>query len=388
MTSTKSVFVLLGVGTVGACIAAGCSASSPTGFGEAPAEKETVLPSNPAKGKDASTGPTSQNDASDTKEDASVNPRDAEADTFVPEKDAEAEASVDATTDAGADASTDPPGSPCATNGLVGQQACGLCGFQTRLCAMSDDALVWQPWGFCQNEVVGGCTPGTSGTEDCGLCGTRNKVCQTDCHYAVGACRGEPVGACKPGKVEFQTGLSCDVGGRKRTCGPTCAFGDYGDCVVPAAATLELASTAGGETSGEFSLSPDTKIGRLSGLCPNSTVGTAKTSYQYVTLVNTTAQNAVAWVWTSKSANAGAAEPDMVMASYAGDTAPTTDAARKTCEKGVNDSCFEDECTDAGLVAANAVTIGPNGKAVVYVAAFSSTASGDYKLNTRVITLE
>lgn len=393
MASVKSVIALLGLQALGACIAIGCS-SSTNGF-EDPAEGGTVLPNTPkpdasrAPVKDSGTSVPTKDAEVDEEEDASVIvPPDASDDADMPDSDVMTDAGTDAAADSGA---LDPPGSPCATSGLVQQQACGTCGFQTRLCSKTGGNLVWQRWGFCQNEVVDGCIPGTTGTETCGLCGTRNRACQSDCHWAVGACRGEPANACKPGRVEFQPGLSCAEGGRERTCGATCQYGDFGPCKTADVPTLVLATTVNGETSADFTLAADAKIARLTGTCPNASIGTSMTSYNYITLVNPTAQAAVVQVWTGvPSTDPGADNIDTVIASYAGGTIPTTDAARKSCVKGVNDFCDDDPCDlgSAGLVGSNSVSVPANGKAVIYVAAYAGSVVGGYKLTARITSLE
>jgi hypothetical protein len=80
------------------------------------------------------------------------------------------------------------------------------------------------------------------------------------------------------------------------------------------------------------------------------------------------------------------------MASYSGSTKPATDVARRACVKGVNDGCSDpdgDACLSswAGLVGSNAVTIPPNSKALVYVAAYFTNKEGDYQLTARTDTV-
>ena len=139
--------------------------------------------------------------------------------------------------EAGADADDGglpPVGSPCAQVNAIQTQSYGLCGFAERVCLAPDGGQpVWQPWGFCQQQVVNGCTPGTTTNEACGLCGTRVKQCQSNCTYAVGACTGQPLNACSPGAIDYEPGLSCDAGGRTRTCTTACAWGSFGTCEVP-----------------------------------------------------------------------------------------------------------------------------------------------------------
>jgi hypothetical protein len=298
-----------------------------------------------------------------------------------------------------------------------------MCGNHTRLCLADPDAGtgdaaatsgVWGAWGFCQNEVPGGCVPGTTSQEDCGLCGSRTKICQNDCTYAVGSCQGQPANACTPGTMDFQVGLSCDVGGRSRFCsdgGTTqpgvaaCTYGNYGGCYIPEGGTtgaeLDIATTAGGTKSGTFNLPAAQTIGRLGAFdqCPNATIGTTITSYQYVEVHNPTAQTAKVSIWGSK-APAGS-DIDTIMAVYNGFNVPLTDTARKACSVGVTDDCSD--TTDptsclmswAGLMSAdgNPVTIGPFNSAIVYTAAYFAasgtiTTSGPYILSVRTESLQ
>lgn len=399
MSSTKSVLVLIGLGVLGANVVVGCSSTTGEGFedlddsGLGAALPETGTPQ-------GDSSPPVKQDASFN--DAPLVPGDSGADAKASDGstgDAAADATVDA--EAGVDASLPDAGAeggPCPTNNLVAQQTCGLCGYQTRLCAPSDPAnpaspLAWQPWGFCQSEVEDGCVPGTSTTDSCGMCGTRQKVCQIDCQYAVGACKNEPPNACQPGKVEYQEGLSCPEGGRSRTCGATCQYGSFGACFVQGEPTLTVSGTAGGKVVGEFSLPADVKTPRLSGTCPSGSVANDPTAYQYVVLKNPTASTLVLSVYTNESANAGAGYIDTVIASY-GAAKPTSDTARKACVKGVNDGCTDpnddaDACNSSwgGLVNTNKITIGPNASVYIYVGAYYDDDSGDYQLIARTETV-
>lgn len=393
MSSAKSLLVLLGVGVIGLNTVAACSSTGDlVGFGEEPdAAPRASLPESGAQGSDAGIVPP-EHDGGGTPIDSSVPPL-GDAAIDGPGYDAGIDAAADAAPDApGTDAGA--TGSPCPTQDQVGKQTCGLCGFQTRLCGRTDPAdpaspLAWQEWGFCQSEVVGGCVPGTATTEACGLCGTRAKVCQNDCQYAVSACKNEPVGACQPGTIEYQAGLSCAEGGRSRTCAPTCEYGAFGACFVPGEPTLTLATNAGGKVSGQFTLEAATTAPRLSGTCPTGSISNSATSYSYVLLVNPTASTLVVSLWTGQSTTAGSAYIDTVLATYASSTKPATDAERKACTTGVNDTCSDNSdptaCVSswAGLFGASAITIPPNGKAYAYVGAWTSSGHGDYQLTAR-----
>ena len=299
---------------------------------------------------------------------------------------------VPPTVDAGA------PGSPCTTPNEVQQQSCGLCGVQYRLCAPSgaDDAgltHVWHDWGYCQNELVDGCVPGTEVNESCGLCGTRRKVCQSDCRYAAGACKNEPANACEPGTIDFQEGLSCAQGGRQRTCEPTCTFTPFGDCMVPPepdVPSLVVATTVGGKVLGDFVLSASEKLPRLSGTCPNGSADNAERPSNWIKLVNPGAGAVKVTVWSLRSTKPGNTVIDTVMASY-GKTFPNTPAKREACVSGVNDACSTTTANDttaclnswAGLVGTSAVSIGANSHAYIWVGGWSDSSVGDYQLAAR-----
>ncbi len=288
-------------------------------------------------------------------------------------------------------------GSPCAPPDSMQQQPCGLCGVQYRLCAPSSSApgapSVWQEWGYCQNELVDGCVPGTMVTEACGLCGTRQKICQNDCRYAAGACKNEPANACEPGTVDFQDGLSCSEGGRSRTCQDSCTYGPFGDCFTPGepdVPSLEVSPTVGGKVVGDFVLTAAEKLPRLSGTCPNGSVNNPDRPSNWIKLVNPSASAVKVAVWTLKSPNPDATVIDTVMASY-GKSFPGTPAKRQACIAGVIDGCPDGAAGDptsclnswAALYGANAVSIGANSHAYIWVGGYSDSSVGDYQLAAR-----
>jgi hypothetical protein len=213
-----------------------------------------------------------------------------------------------------------------------------------------------------------------------------------DCQYAVGACKNEPANACTPGTVDFQLGLSCPAGGRSRTCEATCTYSVFGACFVPGEPTLTVIPTVGAKAKGQFKLELAKQTPRLSGSCPTGSVANSATSFQYVVLDNPSANTVVVSAYTGLSTNAGASYIDTVIASYPDATKPANDVARKACVKGVNDTCSDgdaDACASswAGLVGANAVTIAPNSKALIYVGAYFTDDDGDYQLTARTDTV-
>lgn len=298
-------------------------------------------------------------------------------------------------------------GSPCAALNATQKQVCGTCGFQERVCSDPGDAghSTWQPWGFCQAEVANGCTPGSQTSEACGLCGTRVKQCQNDCAYAVGACTGQPPNACSPGSVDFEVGLSCDAGGRQRTCQSSCTWDNFGACFIPDGGALGnnflvVPSTAGAKATKTFSMPSSTKLKRLStGSCPLTSLSTTLTSYTYVQLQNNNGQAATVSIFHAQSQ--GATYIDSVMAVYATVSPPadTNDVAREQCKTGttVNDTC-SDTTTDplacasswAGLMIGDShqVTIPAHSYVWVYSAAYFAADSGNFDLNVITNSLQ
>ncbi len=377
-------------------LVAACSAD---GGAQIPDDVDAAVPTADSLGIDASRG--GSNDAAAPLDatlpadpDAASPPTDGATSDATPPNDAQI---VEAGQDAGG-----PQGSACQPLSQIQQQACGTCGFQTRTCLATDGGPVgkWGAWGFCQGQVAGGCTPGQSATEACGFCGTRQKVCQNDCTYAVGACQGQPANPCPPGAIDYELGLSCDVGGRERFCSAACTWGSFGGCFVPegglTGASIKIPATVGAKASAKFTLPAAQTLELLGDTCPTATIGTTMTSYQYVEVYNPTAKTATVSVWTGKAT--GGVDIDTVMAAYGGVNVPFTAAARMACVSGVNDSCTDGDATAckaswAGLVGTDAVTIGAYGSALVYNAAFNDAASGSphagaYQLFVRTDALQ
>ncbi len=299
---------------------------------------------------------------------------------------------TDATSDAMGDSGLPPTGSACSPQNSTQQQSCGLCGVQNRVCLAPDGGTpVWQQWGFCQNEVANGCVPASQTTEACGLCGTRQKVCQIDCRYAVGACTGQPPNACAPGSTDYEPGLSCDAGGRTRTCGTNCTFGNFGNCSTPEGGTGGVGLTIGGVGAtvfGTFNMPASPKLAKVNtGSCA-TTLSTSLTTYSYVAVYNPTSSAHTVSIWNSR-APGSSTDIDTIMTAYNSMTAPVTAAERQACMPYVNDDCSNAPCPNnvwAGLVVGGdgPVTIPANSNVVIYTAAwFSSSAGGDYQLNAR-----
>ena len=412
MRSVKSLSVLFAMASLGAWGIAACSAD-----GDSPGIDEgqdsggnTTRPgvdgaTDSQVGTDATLTDSGRNDAG---KDAAGDATDSAVADVVQDTQV-----VDAGQDTGS-----PQGSPCSPVNQVEQQTCGFCGHQSRICLASGDAGdggttgEWGAWGFCQGEVANGCAPGATASEPCGLCGTRQRICQNDCTYAVGTCSGQPTNACQPGTTDFQVGLSCDAGGRQRSCsgdaGPSaaCTWGNFGSCYVPEGGTntlwMNLPDTVGAKASNTFTIPTSQSMYRLSILddCPTATISSfATTNYQYVEVHNPTARTATVSIWGSKASTGP--DIDSIMAAYSGFSIPTTTTQRQACSSGVNDSCNDmvdpTSCLDgwAGLMSTDGygVTVGPYNSVIVYMAAYYDTVSsnphsGDFVLNVRTEQLQ
>jgi len=385
--------------SAGAAIAA-CSAEAGSGNGgfEADAGEDASAAHDASadakhdgSNADAATQDVTQMDASvDASSDASDGAADASSD-------APADAAVDAPVDAGHDAAIVPPGTACSQIGATESQPCGLCGTQTSTCAAPDGGQpVWQPWGTCTNEVVGGCTPGTQTSDPCGLCGTRAKQCQPDCTWAVGACLGQPMNACMPGVSEYVPGAPCDAGGREHTCQQNCTWGSFGSCIVfdggsVNALTIPL-SVGAPSTSKVITLKAPgiariDPVGSTNGSCVVDTQTT--TVDEYLEIFNPTNLTATVTVWLS---GATSGTFDTLAAVYAGAMNPP--ANRQMCVK-YNDDCSTSPCVGSlmsGFVAGtpdNRPVIGPGQSVMLYVGAYSSTTmSRDVQVNARTDVLQ
>jgi hypothetical protein len=362
---------------------------------------------------------TSTDAARDVAVDRGVPVQDARPDNvIIPPADAGSDVR-DAAREAEAAAPLPPEGSPCSPVNTTQNQTCGLCGTQTRVCLNtgSDAGATWQAWGACLNEVRGGCVPGTSGTESCGFCGTRSRVCQANCTYANGACTGEapPATRCTPGELEFTEGLSCDAGGRERTCGTGsidaggCSWGSYGSCTQPSP-DMTIASTIGGTVTTEFTAratnggreTPDIDwISSQPDKCPITALSGEITSYKFIRVKNPTGQRAFISMWVTPGANATTGE-DTIMAAYSGMSYPGNllacvghaddeciapgdgGAYPGACEDGQS-GVFFDGVLDGG---GTGIPIEANSMVVVYVAGFYGTTDFDFKLNLKTEALQ
>ncbi len=350
-------------------------------------------------GVDQSTQDASVDSGKDAGKDSTV--IDAQPDVA---KDTGSDVMTDGATDAATDGSSDggdagdgglpPVGSPCNTANEIQQQNCGLCGFQKRACLPADGGLAWSDWGFCQGQVVNGCDPKLSYPDTaCGNCGTKKTVCLNNCNFDVTQTCNEPPNACKPQSTEFVLGLSCDAGGRERTCDNQCKFGNFGACQSgPTIPGIIASETVGVTVSSVFTLPASPKLDRPSGVtsfptCP-TTFQATQTSYHYASVKNPGSKTLTVAIYSTLQSGG---PTDIIVTLYAGAVPPADNdlTARKSCIVGTtpNDDCSfsvgnPPSCPSSNFFGGhNNITLPPNTTLVVYAAAFSASASGPYQLN-------
>jgi len=304
-----------------------------------------------------------------------------------PGKDAGKDAKPEAAVDAGPPPPV--PGTACTVDSEVRERACGACGKQKTVCLDEGTGKKWTEYGACENELVGGCVPGTTEDQACGNCGTRKRTCSAFCAWTTAACTGEPVGGCTAGSEDYTT-AGCAAGVvRQRSCNNTCGWGSYAAC-APLHFELTVSGTAGEMVSGIYPLRA-TQVGkRLTGACPNGTLSTTTNHpYVYVELKNPTGSTLTLSAWNTQASTTSPII-DTLMGWYPGNTVPTDDASRKACSKGMIDSCPTGlPCGDtkwAGLTTTNAVSIPPGGSALLYFASYpavTGAAEGNVKLVLR-----
>lgn len=302
----------------------------------------------------------------------------------------------DAGKDSTVDAGPPPPvaGTACSVIDEIKKKKCGACGEQATIClGTGGDAGggKWSDYGACENELTGGCIPGTTTNEGCGNCGTRTRTCSQYCAYTFTGCKGEPVNACVPGAVDLSSaGCAGADTYHQRTCGAACTYGNFGlTCDAPPT-SITVGPTIGSVTSTIVTLSSAQTAPRLGSFCPTATLAAATlTPYQYIKVVNPLAKAVTVSVYNSL-APGGVVFPT-IMASYKAAT-PATDVARKACVKGVNDfgndlltgdSDFASLDDDDG----NAVTIPASGTVTIYVAAYNKYNAANPALSTGKVKL-
>jgi len=307
----------------------------------------------------------------------------------------------DATVDAGPPPPV--PGTACTVDSETRDRACGACGKQKTVCLDEGTGKKWTEYGACENEIAGGCVPGTTVDEECGNCGTVKKTCTAFCAYTSGTCTGQPVGNCKKGTVEYIT-AGCPTAGtyRTRTCADTCTWGSTTTtCDTPTTSNqMTIANGVGGTVSATWSLTGTTK--RPSS-CPGTVSATSSAApYAVVEVTNPSAtKTAEVTIYQSQSST-GKANIDMVLWTYAGNALPMTDTALGACTKGIEDYCMgsgtpiaDAPCGNTGsnfyFAGFAGATIPPGGKILVYSAAYTSTTvlgDGTFNLNIKTDKLQ
>jgi hypothetical protein len=317
-------------------------------------------------------------------------------------KDASKDASKDAAKESGTDAgkSTPNPGDPCTKIDEIFSRSCGACGTQEALCLGKPDGGsdgIVTAYSRCENELAGGCIPGTVEDEACGNCGTHKRTCTQFCEWSGSACTGEPLNSCVPTAHDYTAAGCLTIGTvRTRACSDACSWTNFTATCSALEYQLPVAGAPGGTVSAIYPLRSTLVAKRLTGTCTTGSLSTTTDHpYAYVELVNPTGSTLTLSAWNT--AAPGGPILDTLMAWYAGNTRPADDAARKTCAKGMVDSCPSAlPCGDAkwaGLTATNAITLPPFGSAIVffgtyYAASSSSVTEGDVKLVVRTDTVK
>ncbi|MBS2012389.1 MAG: hypothetical protein JST00_05860 [Deltaproteobacteria bacterium] len=292
---------------------------------------------------------------------------------------------------ADADAGPPPPtpGTACTKDSEQKERDCGACGKQKTVCLNDGSGLKWSEYGVCENELVGGCIPGTVVDEPCGNCGTMKKTCTKYCAYTSSSCTGQPAVNCKPGTKEYLT-AGCPTAGtyRDRTCGNACTWGSTSaTCQAPVNDNvLTIAAAASGTVVGSYTLST-AKVGkRVTGSCPNATVSTTGDyTYELVEIKNPTAQTAKVSAWLE-----GTPAIDTVMQAYNTNLPPQDDTALKACAWGTNDFCPSSLPCSAdddwsGLTGTQQITIAPGRSVLIRFGAYY--AQGGTQVTTGGATL-
>lgn len=376
MSGLRSGFVTVVIaGAVGASAVIGCSAAGSSGAIEETTPLETA--------ESGSTLPPSSSSGS------------------LPDDAGKPDAKKDAAKDsAPPDAGPPPPvpDTPCPTVDEVRKKTCGACGNQSTICLDIAGAKTWSIYGLCEQELTGGCIPGTVLDEPCGNCGTLKKTCTQYCAYSAAACAGQPANACVPGSVDLQ-GAGCASGDlfHQRTCSATCTAPSFSVACSPAPTVIEVGPTAGNLTSTIAVLSEAQTLPRISGTsCPAATfLPSTVTPYVYLQVHNPLAKSATVAIYNSLAP--GGAPLKTVLASYDGAVAPTDDATRKVCLKAATygTTALTGDIKFASLDGTRVITLAPGATASVYLGAYyafdaakPADSTGKVKLNVSTISVQ
>jgi hypothetical protein len=322
---------------------------------------------------------------------SSGGPEDEDAGKTTPKKDAGKDS-------APPDAGPPPPvaGTACTTLDEVRKKSCGACGTASTICLDVGGSKTWSIYSSCENELAGGCIPGTMVDEACGNCGTKKKTCTQYCAFTTAACLGQPATSCVPGSVDLST-ASCDTTTfLQRTCGSACTYGGFSSTCAAAPTVIEVGPTPGSVSSTVAILTSDQVISRISGTaCPAATLSTTITSpYVYLQVHNPLATAATVAIYNSVAP--GGIAYSTVLAAYAGAVSPTDDASRKTCIKAktYGTTALTGNSKFASLDGTTAISIAAGATVSVYVAAATAynaasptLSTGKVKLNVQTVSV-
>jgi hypothetical protein len=301
--------------------------------------------------------------------------------------------------DTGVDAGPPPPveGTPCTKADEIKKKKCGACGEASTVCIDDGTGKKWSAYSPCENELAGGCIPGTIVDEPCGNCGTVKKTCTQYCAYTSGACTGQPALNCKPGTVEYTTAGCAASTYRNRTCGAACTWGGYSaTCAQPVNdIVLNITGGVGNTVTTTVTLDATQQGSRVSGTCPMGGSPIAGDyPYRYVELKNTLATSATVTVYTSQAA--GGTVVDTILAVYDKAIQPMSDTDKKACKYGVNDQSYSDTAltgnADFSILKTIVIPAGASFLAVVTTyeeldATTTASASGPVNLNVKIDAL-
>jgi hypothetical protein len=230
------------------------------------------------------------------------------------------------------------------------------------------------------------------------MCGTMTKTCSSQCVFASSTCAGQPTNACIVGGFDF-TNAGCTVADqfKHRVCQATCQYDTFGEC--GAAPTFVKVPPVNGQVNFTIAKLASTKtIAKLTGTCGSTTsppaISTTITPYTYIEVHNDNAKTAVVTIFNSLAPGGTTFKTNL--AAYNGVTVPTGEA-RKSCVEGV-DTLGTSSLTGSSLFSSldgtYALTMAPNSKALVYIAANAAydpanptATTGLVKLNVRLDSL-
>ena len=366
------------VGLCGLGAVAGCSADGSGGT------FEDTTGTDPTGAPPATLPPPGSSSGGDTDEDAGKPP---------PKKDA---GGKDA---APVDAGPPPPveNTPCPTLDEVRTKSCGACGKASTICLDVAGTKKWSVYSPCENELAGGCIPGTIVDVACGNCGTSKKTCSQYCAFSTTACAGQPAASCVPGSIELQN-AGCGVDQfHVRSCQSTCQFNNFGAACVAPPTVVEVGPTPGSVSSTVAILSQAQTLPRIQGTsCPAATMSTTVTSpYVYLRVHNPLTTAATVAIFNSLAP--GGVAYKTALAAYDGAVSPTVEAARITCLKAktYGTLALTGDYKFASLDGTTAVTIAPGATVSVYVAAYyaydalkPADSTGKVKFNVQTVSVQ